>query len=57
MYVLYSPIQLEWIGLSDGEAMERMSMVLPEKVLSMTKEMRPSHRVDVLSPMHFFIMD
>ena len=36
------------IGLSDGETMERLWSYL-RRFSRMTKEMRPSHRVDVLT--------
>ena len=36
------------IGLSDGEVMERMWSYL-RRFCKMTKEMRPAHRIDVLS--------
>ena len=44
----YSPLHCEGIGLSDGEVMERMWSYL-RRFSRMTKEMRPSHRIDVLS--------
>ena len=44
----YSPLQCQGIGLSDGEVMERMWSYL-RRYTKMTKEMRPSHRIDILS--------
>lgn len=46
--VVYSPVRCEGVGLSDGEVMERMWSYL-RRFSRMTKEMRPAHRVDVLS--------
>ena len=46
--VQYSPHHLEGFGLSDGEGMERLWSYL-RRFSHMTKEMRPSHRIDVLS--------
>lgn len=46
--VLYSPQRCNGFGLSDGEVMERMWSYL-RRFGRMTKEMRPSHRVDVLA--------
>ena len=48
MQVLYSPRQCEGLGLSDGEVMERLWSYL-RRFSRMTKEMRPAHRLDVLS--------
>ena len=45
---MYGPLRCEGIGLSDGEVMERMWSYL-RRFTRMTKEMRPSHRIDVLS--------
>lgn len=45
---MYSPLYCTGIGLSDGEVMERMWSYL-RRYTRMTKEMRPAHRVDVLS--------
>ena len=39
---------MQWLGLSDGETMERLWSYL-RRFSRMTKEMRPSHRVDVLT--------
>ena len=39
---------LEEFGLSDGETLERLWSYL-RRFAPMTKEMRPSHRIDVLS--------
>lgn len=47
LQVVYGPLQCEGIGLSDGEGMERMWSYL-RNFGKMTKEMRPSHRVDIL---------
>ena len=46
--VQYSPHHCEGFGLSDGEGMERLWSYL-RRFSRMTKEMRPSHRIDVLS--------
>ena len=47
MKVLYSPQRCNGFDLSDGEVMERMWSYL-RHYGQMTKEMRPSHRTDVL---------
>ena len=39
---------MEGIGLSDGEVMERLWSYL-RRFTRMTKEMRPAHRIDVLT--------
>ena len=44
---MYSPFNCEGIGLSDGEVMEQMWSYW-RRFSKMTKEMRPSHRIDVL---------
>jgi hypothetical protein len=41
-------MRCEGIGLSDGETMERLWSYL-RRFGKMTKEMRPSHRTDVLA--------
>ena len=41
-------MRCDGIGLSDGEVMERMWSYL-RRFSRMTKEMRPAHRIDVLS--------
>ena len=46
--MLYGPRRCEGIGLSDGETMERLWSYL-RRFGKMTKEMRPSHRTDVLT--------
>ena len=46
--VQYGPQRCHGIGLSDGETMERLWSYL-RRFNRMTKEMRPSHRVDVLT--------
>lgn len=46
--VLLSPLRSEGFGLSDGEAMERLWSYL-RRFSRMTKEMRPAHRIDVLT--------
>ena len=46
--VQYGPQICHGIGLSDGETMERLWSYL-RRFNRMTKEMRPSHRVDVLA--------
>ena len=48
MKILFGPRRCEGIGLSDGETMERLWSYL-RRFSRMTKEMRPSHRIDVLS--------
>ena len=45
---MFGPRRCEGIGLSDGETMERLWSYL-RLFGKMTKEMRPSHRVDILS--------
>ena len=47
MQVEFSPMHNN-TGLSDGEVMERLWSYL-RRFSRMTKEMRPSHRIDVLS--------
>ena len=44
----FNPRNVTGFGLSDGEGVERLWAYL-RNFTSMTKEMRPSHRVDVLS--------
>ena len=46
--MLYSPLRSNGVGLSDGEVMERLWSFL-RRFSRMTKEMRPGHRVDVLT--------
>ena len=46
----YGPLYTNGIGLSDGEMMERLWSYL-RQFSRMTKEMNPSHRIDVLT--HF----
>ena len=46
--LLYSPRSLEHCGLTDGEATERLWSYL-RRLGKITKEMRPSHRIDVLT--------
>ncbi len=46
--VQFNPRNLSGFGLSDGEVLERLWSYL-RRFSSMTKEMRPSHRIDVLS--------
>ena len=46
--VKYSPRYLKGFGLSDGEVMERLWSHM-RRFSRMTKEMRPSHRIDVLT--------
>ena len=43
-----SPRNIEGFGLSDGEGTERLWSYL-RRFSAMTKEMRPSHRMDVLT--------
>ena len=45
---IYGPGNCEGIGLSDGEVMERLWSYL-RPFSRMTKEMHPSHRVDILT--------
>ena len=45
---MYGPLRCVGIGLSDGEGMERLWSYL-RRFGRMTKEMRPAHRVNVLS--------
>lgn len=50
----YSPRGIEGFGLTDGEVPERLwSKVRP--YLRMTKEMRPAHRIDVLTDVFLHI--
>ena len=46
--MLFGPRQCSGVGLSDGETMERLWSYL-RRFSRMTKEMRPSHRIDVLA--------
>ena len=46
--VVYGPTRYSEIGLSDGEVMERLWSYL-RRFSRMTKEMRPAHRIDVLT--------
>ena len=46
--IKYGPRRCAGIGLSDGEGMERLWSYL-RRFCRMTKEMRPSHRIDILS--------
>jgi len=48
MQSVFSPLRCDGLGLSDGEVMECMWSYL-RHFSRMTKEMRPAHRVDVLS--------
>ncbi|XP_046864151.1 uncharacterized protein LOC124458102 isoform X3 [Xenia sp. Carnegie-2017] len=48
LQVKFSPRRKEGFGLTDGEMLERLWAYI-RKFSRMTKEMRPSHRVDVLS--------
>ena len=48
MQATYSPLYCDGIGLSDGEVMERLWSYL-RGFSRMTKEMCPSHHIDVLS--------
>ncbi len=43
-----SPLRCKGAGLSDGEGMERLWSFL-RRFSRMTKEMRPSHRLDILN--------
>ena len=43
-----SPMRCPGLGLSDGEVLERLWSYL-RRFGRMTKEMRPSHRIDILS--------
>lgn len=44
----YSPRNVSGFGLTDGEGVERLWSYL-RRFSRMTKEMRPSHRIDVLT--------
>lgn len=46
--IKYSPRRLNGFGLTDGEVLERLWSFL-RRFGKMTKEMRPNHRVDVLT--------
>lgn len=46
--IALSPRNIEGFGLSDGEGTERLWSYL-RRFSTMTKEMRPSHRIDVLT--------
>lgn len=46
--IKYSPRRLPGFGLTDGEVLERLWSFL-RRFGKMTKEMRPNHRVDVLT--------
>ena len=46
--MLFSPLRTQGVGLSDGEMMERLWSFL-RRFARMTKEMRPAHRIDVLT--------
>ncbi|XP_065900756.1 uncharacterized protein [Dysidea avara] len=46
--IIRNPRNITGFGLSDGEVVERLWSFL-RRFSSMTKEMRPSHRVDVLT--------
>ena len=48
LQLLYSPLRCKGIGLSDGEVMEHLWSYL-RRFSRMSKEMRPSHRIDVLT--------
>ena len=46
--LIFGPLRCDGIGLSDRETMERLwSFLRPFN--KMTKEMRPSHRIDILT--------
>ena len=46
--VLRNPCNITGYGLSDGEVVERLRSYL-RSFGTMTKEMRPAHRIDVLT--------
>lgn len=48
MVIDFDPLRCKGLGLSDGEVMERLRSYL-RRFSGMTKEMRPSHRIDVLA--------
>ena len=48
MQAQYSPRRITGCGLTDGEVMERLWSYL-RRMAKTTKEMRPSHRIDVLT--------
>ena len=52
--IKYSPRRCAGIGLSDGEGMERLWSYL-RRFCRMRKEMRPSHRIDLVE--HWSIME
>ena len=50
----YNPRNITEFGLSDSEVLEQLWSYL-RRFSSMTKEMRPSHRIDVLSDaLHYY---
>ena len=48
LQIKYSPRRVPGFGLTDGEVLERLWSFL-RRFGKMTKEMRPNHRVEVLS--------
>jgi len=48
LQIKYSPRRVPGFGLTDGEVLERLWSFL-RRFGKLTKEMRPNHRVDVLS--------
>ena len=48
LQIKYNPRNILGFGLSDGEVVERVWSYL-RRFSAMTKEMHPSHRIDVLS--------
>ena len=48
LQIKYNPRNILGFGLSDGEVVERVWSYL-RRFAAMTKEMHPSHRIDVLS--------
>lgn len=50
-----SPLRTQGVGLSGGEMMEHLWSFL-RRLVRMTKEMSPAHRIDVLTIVPFFTM-
>lgn len=48
-----SPRYIEGFGMTDGEVMERLWSHM-RRFSRMTKEMRPSHRIDVLTDVFIY---
>lgn len=54
LYVQYNPCFKPGFGLTDGEEMKRLWACL-RRYGRMTKEMRPSHRTDVLTDVFLYV--